>query len=320
MVYSRYYRHKLTDKQKKIYDLLLRGLEDRKSEVQLFAFSVEDFHEVTQAMNLDNPHLYYVDFNKMTLQYSLISCTIRVVYLVDKTLHKEVESKLRKTVLNVLRDVMGKTVKQASLILHDWLVLHCKYGECERFPNAGHSIVGALLYGTCVCEGYAKAYKCLADQIKLRCLVAVGDAIHPNGRTGGHAWNIIKLDSQFYHIDVTFDLLIANEYISRAYYLLSTKEICLDHKMDEKIEFPACTQSGSVLKLVSGTSELLQFLENEFKSGAIHSEVRLSKGFLFEKLLEMIRNKVTPKDAYWHKQIKTYWYGDHSRTLLICWK
>ncbi len=320
MAYSRYYRYRLSDFQRKLYDELLLGIEERKPKIQSRNYSAQDIQVVLYAINFDNPSLYYVDFKSIKITKSIFSSVFHISYYCDADTQRIIDKKIKTVTDLLLKQIVGLSMQSAALALHDWLVSKCSYGDCDSFPNASHSIIGALLYSKCVCEGYAKAYKYLADLIKIRCLVVVGKGIHPDGSEGGHAWNIIKLNNSFYHIDVTFDCLFANQYCSRAYFLLSTEEMLHDHSMDGPVELPVCSNSGSILKKVSGTSELLLFLEKEYQKRVTHSEVRLTKGFTREKLMSMISQKLSAKDVTWSNQIASYWYGDYCRTLFVCWR
>ena len=319
-VFSRYYKFKLTTEEKQVYDSLVGGLERRESEINTPFCPIDSFNKILFAINFDNPHLYYVNFAAIRGVFSPFSCKFNVSYLIDEAMQQNLDSRLTSVVAGIVKQVEGKSSKDAALLLHDWLVSNCTYGECNTIPNASHSIVGPFLYSTCVCEGYAKAYKYLLDLIKLRAIVVTGEGIHPDGSSGGHAWNIIKLDRICYYVDVTFDLLFAGKYCSRAYFMLSTKDILYDHKVDKMFEMPDCPYNGNVLKIVSGTAELLSFFNSEYHSGATYSEVRLTKGFTGDKLMSMIKNKMSFKDFGWYNKIKTIAYGDYSRTLFVCWK
>ena len=83
MAFSRYYRHKLNNQQKKIYDDLVVGLENRACEVHTDFLSGEDIPIITHAVNFDNPQLYYVDFSKITIIQSMGMCKILVSYLIS---------------------------------------------------------------------------------------------------------------------------------------------------------------------------------------------------------------------------------------------
>ena len=61
---------------------------------------------------------------------------------------------------------------------------------------------GVFVKGRAVCEGYAKAYKMLMDIADIDCIIVTG-TVGENDIS--HAWNMIKLDNSWYHVDVTYD-------------------------------------------------------------------------------------------------------------------
>lgn len=320
MVFSRYYRYKLSTQHKIIYDDLVAGMISRINEVKTKYVSSQDASLIIHAVNYDNPQLYYVDFSKITVIQSMGTSKILISYLIDECFQGELDRKLKDSTAGIFQNVAGKTMKQASLIVHDWLVCNCKYEEYYDVLDSSHNIIGALVNHKCVCEGYAKAYKYLADLIRMRSLVVAGNGIHPDGTRGEHAWNIVMLNKQCFHVDVTFDKLFAGKYCSRAYFLLTTKEILFDHSINAMFEMPECLVESQVLQTVSGTADLIKFLKDQYYSGVTHSEVRLTKGFSKQRLFSMMKKKLTVKDVDWYNQIDAIWYGDNCRTLFVCWK
>lgn len=320
MAYSTYYRHKLSPSLKEVYDRIVEGLEKRQRVIVVPRTPSDELSKINFAVDYDNPQLFYVDFRQFTYTQYDSSTWIEYTYLVDAVKLKEIENKIATVTDEIVRRASYMSLKDASLFLHDWIVSHCKYSECEDFPQAGHNIVGVFIYSKSVCEGMAKAYKYLADLIRMRCMVVTGKAVHPDGSGGGHAWNLIKLDKNFYHIDVTFDGLIESRFYSRAYYLLSTKQITVDHTFDTRFEIPDCPESANELRTVAGTNELIDYLKSESKRCVTHSEVRLTRGFTIDELLSKIDGKTSIMDYSWRSKIKSYWYGDYNRTLFICWR
>ena len=61
------------------------------------------------------------------------------------------------------------------------------------------SAYGALVEGSTVCTGYAKAYKAICDAMGLECMMINGfqDDV-------GHAWNMVTLDGAAYYVDCTY--------------------------------------------------------------------------------------------------------------------
>lgn len=66
----------------------------------------------------------------------------------------------------------------------------------NRFAGSEY---GALVYGTCVCEGYALTFQCFAEALGLDSMVVTGDTAGAH-----HAWNLVRVDGQWYHVDVTW--------------------------------------------------------------------------------------------------------------------
>jgi len=64
--------------------------------------------------------------------------------------------------------------------------------------NFAATAFGALVRGDAIGEGFAMAFKALADEMGINCRIVLG---HYDGIV--HAWNIVSLYGDFYHIDVS---------------------------------------------------------------------------------------------------------------------
>lgn len=107
---------------------------------------------------------------------------------------------------------------------HDWLVNHTEYDL--TFSDSSYDAAGPLLYGRAVCDGYSKALDLLCYFSGIECLRINGES---NG--GGHAWNKVKIDGQWYNIDVTWDDPVSTRPILRYdYFLISDSALAADHQ------------------------------------------------------------------------------------------
>ena len=79
---------------------------------------------------------------------------------------------------------------------HDGLMLAAVY---DASSPLGQSAYSALVHGKTVCAGYARAYQYLLQQLGIPCYYCTGYAGED------HAWNIVKLDGDYYNVDVTWD-------------------------------------------------------------------------------------------------------------------
>ena len=80
--------------------------------------------------------------------------------------------------------------------------------------DLGHTAYGVLVksgYGTkhgAVCAGYAMAYLYLLQQAGIDAAYVHGDAGKNASDAGGHAWNVVKLGSDWYETDATWNDLV----------------------------------------------------------------------------------------------------------------
>ena len=56
-----------------------------------------------------------------------------------------------------------------------------------------------------MCEGYAKAFQYLMNEIGIDNVIVIGTATNSNGQTENHAWNYVKLNEKWYAVDTTWD-------------------------------------------------------------------------------------------------------------------
>ena len=96
----------------------------------------------------------------------------------------------------------GMSDYQKALALHDYLTEHAQYNMAyedeanDPYHETNHEAEGVLLHGTGVCESYTKAYGLLLDAVGIPNTAQVSET---------HTWNVVQLDGEWYHIDVTWD-------------------------------------------------------------------------------------------------------------------
>ena len=82
-----------------------------------------------------------------------------------------------------------------------------------------------------MCEGISKSVKILCDALGLWGVIAISEADPETGVKYRHAWNILKLDGQYYHLDATFDTSLSHDGVIRRDYLnLDDGRLFRDHQ------------------------------------------------------------------------------------------
>ena len=98
--------------------------------------------------------------------------------------------------------------KLIDLVTYDQNVLKNMYAEGN---NLAHTAYGALVANTqgisnyAVCDGYSLAFEYLLQQCGIEAVVVAGDAGSDPLSAGGHAWNLVKLNNNWYEVDSTWN-------------------------------------------------------------------------------------------------------------------
>ena len=102
--------------------------------------------------------------------------------------------------LNAL-DTDGRTALEQELAVHDWMVLHGDYDWSHAGADALNPY-GFLVDGRAICQGYATTFQLFMDLLGVECITVAG-ASHNSSQD--HAWNMVRLDGDWYCVDVTWD-------------------------------------------------------------------------------------------------------------------
>lgn len=130
----------------------------------------------------------------------------------------------------------GMSDYEKELAIHDYIVAHCKYGYVDSSKDYAYRAYGALVQNTAVCNGYAEAMALL-----LSCVDVENEIITGTADAELHAWNLVKLDGEWYQVDATWnDPLPDRGATVRHEYFNVTDEI-MDQRHDWKMEdYPSC--------------------------------------------------------------------------------
>ncbi len=117
-----------------------------------------------------------------------------------------------RTVLSVIIDE-NMSDYEIALAVYDWVMYKNAYNNEVLSLNTNQAvehpafylegIMYADNYGYAVCDGISKTYSLLCNMAGVECLRVVGEA-GQNGAWGGHAWNKVKVDGNWYIVDATW--------------------------------------------------------------------------------------------------------------------
>lgn len=181
---------------------------------------------------LDYPHHFWVNggCSIRTINNEVVS--IDVTYLMNKSDRDAAKVEFDAVVNEILSKVSGSWSEyERELAVHDAL---CERLTYKRVSDKSFTAYGALVEKTAVCEGYAESFQYLMYQCGIQCLAALGEA-----GGGPHKWNVIRIDGQYYHIDVTWDDPVSETpVILHDYFNLTESFMKRDHTIETKDVYP----------------------------------------------------------------------------------
>lgn len=227
-----------------IYELIRDALLSVSTSVTLpintASDTAEEVFAIWQEVLDDTPEILYnssLNYRSDGYVTFLYSKDVQVVKKHKRLLEEKAESILK----GLLRP--GMTDYEKELAVHDYIVNNCVYDLSSPRSPESFTAYGALCLGKAVCEGYARATKLLLDLAGVECRLIDGQAMNSNtGRYQSHAWNLVRIDGQYYHLDTTWDDPVMNDGSQRlvhTYFNLPDEEIGRDHIWDRS-RYPAC--------------------------------------------------------------------------------
>ncbi len=235
-----YYYNQLNKDQKRVYYAMKEGLLKLQESFPVLKLSNRELSDIYFMVRMDWPELFYSV--KFSYRYYPDSTMVELVpeYLFTKDKIKEHRQAMQSRVKKLALQAEKLDEKGKELFIHDFIVNNVKYDKLKK--EYSHEIIGALGNGVAVCEGMAKAVKILCDELGIWCIVALSEANPDKGIKYRHAWNVIRIDGTYYHLDATFDNTLSKGDVVRYDYVnLSDKQVFRDH---EPViwRVPVCTE------------------------------------------------------------------------------
>lgn len=119
----------------------------------------------------------------------------------DRAIYEAAKAVLDKTITDSMSDY------EKEKALYQWTVRSIDYDWTHQnilahTPRESFTPYGGLVNHTAVCLGYATTFQLLMDLAGVECITVAGAAFRSSE---DHAWNMVRLDGNWYCVDVTWD-------------------------------------------------------------------------------------------------------------------
>lgn len=251
-----------------------------RSENEIMDFSPISNIKIWEELNLQGLHIEDDDFlDDITVERCMIFPNLPEPwfrfpdfdeeYTYEKALemyHKTIDE-LQFISDNIIDDDMTDFEKYKELhnylikkMRYDWDKYENQYSDSWEEPCVPHDLSKIFFTRKGVCSDYAYGYSSLCACFGLKCYVITGYA--GVGVWGDHAWNIVNINGNYYHVDTTWDDPDADEHtdiVGYGYFLLSDTDISKDHKWDKNQEMMCVTMETTEFIPVPECTESYQF-------------------------------------------------------------
>lgn len=224
-----YYYEQLNKEQQKAYYAIKEGLLQIKESFLVLMLDKKELTDIFFMVRLDNPEIFYA--SSFSYRYYPDSTYVlfvpEYIFKVDKI--KEHRQALESRISKLVKQAQELSEIDKELYIHKFIIDNVKYDKLKK--DYSHEIIGALANGVAVCEGISKAVKILCDRLGIWCIIAISDANPQKDIKYRHAWNVVKINGKYYHLDATFDNTLSRDEIQRYDYVnLSDKQNFRDHE------------------------------------------------------------------------------------------
>lgn len=179
-------------------EYIIASLYERREQIDIEQFHIQKsqllplFTEILK----DDPYLFFVG---TSLGYNATTDGIILSLYPNYTMsfdeYTEAKEFCERHISGALNLIEGlESEADIALYIHDYLCLNFSYDESLSFDN----MYLFLKEGQGTCQGYTYTYMAILRAAGLECTFAASDSM-------AHIWNLVKVDGEWYHVDVTWD-------------------------------------------------------------------------------------------------------------------
>lgn len=236
---------KLNKSQKKLYNEMLpkiKALTPFRYSAEKYGYDVlDDVLNVATAISADHPECgIYFDIGE-EFEGDMTTALKSVYFLpgdpdaknVKKTAKLKKELAVFEEECNLIVEAIPEDFSTYDKYRYLAALISIRTGYDHSFTGGKQTSTayGAIEGGTAICQGYSTAFEYLCSKANLWCKQVSGIS-----QGVSHAWNLVKLESGTYHVDVTWADADLNSTLDdgwQRYFMLTQEQILEDHEIDD---------------------------------------------------------------------------------------
>ncbi|MBR3806893.1 MAG: hypothetical protein IKJ15_00760 [Lachnospiraceae bacterium] len=287
----------LNDEEKQIYEEIYSIIKNMEKDVELSTLDVELIEKVFKCVLNDNPQFYYIEgytYTTYSKQDVISKLEFSGTYSKTKEECKTIDAGIENYVAGCFGQMPeGLSDYEKVKYIYEYIIESTEY---NLGAEDSQNICSVFLNGESVCMGYAKAMQYLLLKQDILCTIVNGTA--QEGEE--HAWNLLLLDGQYYHLDVTWgddSYTVANGddsgvgMTNYSFFCVTTEEISQTHTIENVVELPECTANENNYYVKEGyyfkdldTDKLAAIFDEAYSEGKGYVEIKCMDAVVYRKI------------------------------------
>lgn len=198
--HQEYYFKQLNEEEQRVYRELLKGIRAREKDFYLTLSQDDSIDRCYHAVLKDHPEIFWVHNHEKIYKTTYSDsdyCTFTPGYIYTESEISEIQNAMEAGFQEVSSLIPADASDYEKVrIVYTYVIDNTQY----QASDDDQSIAGVFWKKEAVCAGYVGAVQYLLERIGVPCIYVDGST---QGSTEGHAWNIVKLDGEYYYVDAT---------------------------------------------------------------------------------------------------------------------
>ena len=263
--------------------------------------------KIFQCVLSDHPELFYVEGYSYT-KYSRGKKLNSIEFSGSYNMDVETALKRREEIAAAVDTLLSGIREDADdyekvKYVYETLIRNTDY-DLNAADN--QNIYSVFVHHLSVCQGYAKATQYLLNRLGVECTLVLGTV-----ETGeGHAWNLVKVDGDYYYVDTTWgDVSYQTEEpapeegesglsvpeINYDYLNVTTEELLRTHSIGGAVAMPVCTATAANYYVREGAyftsydkEQMKALFQKAAQEGAGDVTIKCSDAACYEEIVSML--------------------------------